>query len=63
MGLQRTSRWCGYCGERVLAERAGTSHVLHLLLSVLTCGLWLVVWLGTAIKFGGWRCSRCGSRV
>ncbi|MCM0622183.1 DUF2510 domain-containing protein [Nocardioides bruguierae] len=28
------------------------SHVLHLLLSLLTCGLWLPVWLALAVIYG-----------
>lgn len=26
-------------------QTGGTNHVLHLLLSLFTCGLWLIVWL------------------
>jgi len=51
---------CKHCGDRVMVRRPGTNHVLHLILTVLTCGLWLIVWLGSAIQFGGWRCTKCG---
>jgi hypothetical protein len=55
---------CNRCEEPMKVERPGTNHILHLILSVLTFGLWLVIWIGVAVKFGGWRCSKCGtSRV
>jgi hypothetical protein len=35
------------------------NHVLHLLLTCLTLGLWLPIWLG-AIVFAPPRCEVCG---
>lgn len=29
----------------LLSQRKQTNHILHLLLSILTAGLWLIVWL------------------
>lgn len=60
--MQQTSMFCRYCKKRTLHQRPGTSHVLHLLLSLLTAGLWIIVWIGCAIKIGGWRCSHCGTK-
>jgi hypothetical protein len=40
------------------------NHVLHLLLTVFTAGLWGVVWLLLAAgSAGNYRCTRCGARV
>ncbi|MCR9096300.1 MAG: hypothetical protein NXI30_18900 [bacterium] len=58
-----TGGYCGYCEKRVMVRRAGTNHILHLILTVLTAGLWLVIWAGSAIKAGGWRCPTCGSKA
>lgn len=58
---QKKSGFCQVCNKRVVVFRKGTNHILHLLLSILTMGLWLIVWIGTVIKFGGWRCAECGS--
>lgn len=63
MAEQRRGKFCRLCGKQTLAVRPGTNHVLHLLLSIVTLGIWLPVWLGLSIKFGGWKCSQCGSRV
>ena len=51
---------CPSCGP-TLAQRRGTNHVLHLLITILCCGLWLPVWVLLSIKCGGWLCSSCGA--
>ena len=61
MAKQEKSGFCKMCDRQVVVSRPGTNHILHLLLSILTAGLWLIVWIGSAIKFGGWRCSTCGN--
>ena len=35
--------------EAVLSQSGGANHVLHFILSLLTFGLWLIVWLFIAI--------------
>lgn len=41
----------------------GTSHVLHLLLSVITVGVWLPIWALVAIdNHGRGQCSVCGEK-
>ena len=60
MAMEQTQKYCGTCRRYVLAQRPKTNHVLHFLISVLTCGLWVFVWAGSSVKFGGWRCSFCG---
>lgn len=63
MAEDRTSRFCKCCQKQVLAIRPGTNHVLHLLLSLVTMGFWVIIWFLASIKFGGWRCSQCGLGV
>jgi len=55
------SGYCKQCDAQRVVFRKGTSHILHLILSVLTGGIWLIVWLLLAVKIGGWRCQTCGS--
>lgn len=57
---EKSSGFCKNCNSNVMVSRPGTSHLLHLVLTILTAGLWLIVWIGVAVKFGGWRCSVCG---
>lgn len=61
--MDQASKFCGGCQRQVLAARPGTNHVLHLILTVLTVGLWLIPWLLSCVKIGGWKCQTCGSRV
>lgn len=61
MADDRRGGFCNSCDKRVVVFRKGTNHILHLLLTILTAGLWIFVWIGVGVKFGGWRCTECGS--
>ncbi len=61
MAEEKSGGFCAACNKQSVVFRKGTNHILHLILSILTGGLWLIVWIGSAIKFGGWRCAVCGS--
>lgn len=63
MGLEQSTKMCRTCGKHTVVQRPGANHVLHLLLTILTAGLWLVIWVLSAVRIGGWRCSQCGRRV
>lgn len=62
MSMQSASGFCKVCNMRRLIQRPGTNHILHLLMTVLTCGFWAIIWLLSSVKIGGWRCSVCGSK-
>jgi hypothetical protein len=47
-GKAQERQWCPECRKYVLAVRPGTNRIIHLLLSVLTMGVWLIVWACTA---------------
>lgn len=60
------SRYCPHCKDRTLAIRNTPNHTFHLVLSVLTAGVWAVfVWLPVALlaAAGSYRCNRCGTAV
>ena len=63
MSIQQTQGFCKTCNENVLATRQGRNHILHLLLSLVTGGLWLIVWIMLAITSKPWLCSKCGTKV
>lgn len=56
---------CPGCGEQALLERKGTNHAVHLALSVVSAGLWLLVWAAVAAKSttNPYRCQRCGREL
>lgn len=45
----------------VLAERQTPNHILHLLLSIVTAGLWLIVWALMILSVGRFKCPHCGT--
>lgn len=61
MAEEKKSGLCKNCNKRVVVFRKGTNHILHLILTLVTFGVWLIVWFGVSVKFGGWRCVECGS--
>jgi hypothetical protein len=63
MGYNRAIGFCRCCREDVLILRHLPLHGLHLLLTCLTIGLWLPVWLWAAHRGRAWHCSQCGRIV
>lgn len=62
--MKQASGYCDVCERRVYATGRAPNHVLHLVLTVFTGGLWGIVWaLLAAGTIGNYRCTRCGSRV
>ncbi len=62
--MKQSSAYCPHCETRVLATAPTPNHVLHLLLTIFSCGLWLWIWpLVMAGSIGGYRCVKCGSKV
>lgn len=62
MTIQEASATCRRCGP-VLARRPGTNHVLHLLVTLFTCSLWIPIWILASVRIGGWKCPKCGGSV
>lgn len=62
MGIVKARRYCPEDDRMVLAEKQTPNHVLHLLLAIVTVGLWLPIWIliSVASEFGSYRCPECG---
>lgn len=64
MGIKTDGRFCLHCQKNVLAQSNKPNHLLHLVLTILTMGVWGVVWLClTLLSIGNYRCTQCGQRV
>jgi hypothetical protein len=65
MGQKTAQRFCPLEQRYVLAVKRTPNHILHLLLSIVTGGLWLFVWLALIIISGesSYRCASCGSKT
>ena len=61
---EQTMRKCRRCGKMTLHIGPSTSHVLHFLLSIVTLGVWLVIWLLVEISHKtSQQCTVCGKYV
>lgn len=61
MAEEMRQGYCQTCQQYGPVTRKGINHILHLILTLVTFGTWLFVWLALALlKVGGWRCKRCG---
>lgn len=58
MALRRS--YCPSCDDFVPAEVKSPSHLLHFLLTIVTAGLWLPIWIVCAIDTTA-NCRHCGS--
>lgn len=62
MGTQYKQAYCNDCNRLVRAERIGTERIVHLVLSIITFGLWLPLWgvATTLAMLNGFQCPNCG---
>lgn len=60
--ISQRQRYCPTCQQPRLFAKAGVNHILHLLLTVVTCSAWLLVWLTCLVvnAFRHYRCQTCG---
>jgi DNA-directed RNA polymerase subunit RPC12/RpoP len=64
MSKEQASAYCDRCEKQVLIERpGGANHIFHLLMTILTCGIWILVWMNQATESPSWRCSECGKNL
>ena len=65
MDYEETSKYCTFCQRDILARRSiqRVNDILHLLLTLVTGGLWLLVWIFMSKEVGEWRCSSCGKVI
>jgi len=57
-------KYCKDCEEYKLVEGQAPSVVVHLLLSIVTFGAWLPLWLLALVVcfLRGYRCTQCGRK-
>lgn len=62
MGEKVERGYCRTCEAPVLASKQKPSHVLHLLLTLITFGLWIFVWMFLTLMAAmrSYRCTTCG---
>ena len=62
MNKGRIRGFCPRCGHDQLFSKNKIHHGVHLFLTILTLGLWLVSWVAISIghQIRPWRCQQCG---
>lgn len=63
MAQKHAQRYCPVCDRRTLAVARTPNHILHIVLTFVTCSLWLFVWLAVCLLGDPYRCTKCGERV
>lgn len=58
-------RYCPRCDATMPCEKNGLNHILHIILSVITGGMWLIIYALLAIggSFNAWKCQKCWKRT
>jgi hypothetical protein len=62
MAMKYKRGFCKDCNKDVKVFTKAPNHILHLLLSIITAGIWLIVWIMACISHDPWRCDECGSK-
>jgi hypothetical protein len=62
MAIQQSSFFCPVCQQqRLFTSQKGVNHILHLLVTLFSCGLWAFVWfILTVSDTPRFHCSQCG---
>lgn len=62
MSVSKIRRFCKDCGQNRLFEKQKPNHILHLIFSLITVGIWLLVWIPLIVisMFRPFRCGECG---
>ena len=60
--FQQDMRKCGHCKKQTMHNRTVPNTLLHVFLTVITFGFWLIVWL-LFISKGPWKCTICGKQT
>lgn len=66
--IEQTLKHCKKCSKQTIHHRANNKtgllmFLVHLVLTIATAGVWLVlviIWALLNAKIGGWSCKECG---
>ena len=65
MAIERIQAHCPRCRHKQLFKREGINHFAHLVLSIVTLGLWAISWVSVIIghRHRPFYCDQCGFRL
>lgn len=62
MATEQVMYRCKRCDESTVHLRQTPSHLLHLILTIVTFGFWLPVWILLSLGRSSPQCSECGKK-
>lgn len=64
MATKQEHRYCKHCQSVMPATRKSASHVGHIVMTLITGGFWLIIWL-LAIIFCNkdFKCVKCNNSI
>lgn len=60
MGVVTASRYCPHCNEDVMVACSAGADFLHLILTLLSGGMWGLVWWHSRFRAQACLCCQCG---
>lgn len=60
---EHSSGFCKTCNAQRAIIRSTPSHVLHFLITIFTCGFWIIPWGLMTIFPDAFRCTVCGTKA
>ena len=63
MALQQTQGFCLVCRQPRLFTRQGANNLVHAIVTLFLCGLWIPVWIIANCRSRPFRCSICGQML
>ena len=63
MGIWTAPGFCPHCREEVMAACAASADLLHFVLTLMTGGLWALVWIYCRLRARVCVCCQCGHRL
>lgn len=62
MAIQQASFFCPVCQQqRLFTRQESVNHILHLLVTLFSCGLWAIVWFFVTVSHNPrFHCAQCG---
>lgn len=62
MSIYIEQRYCPNCQKLVLGQQQNPDHMMHFLFTIVTVGLWLIIWFACCLDTSSaFLCSICGT--
>ena len=63
MANKQQHKFCKFCNQIMPANKKVPNHIMHVILTILTYGFWIFVWLIFVLCNEPFYCEKCKSRI